>query len=207
MSKRIAMLFVFILLCTQCGVSVYASDAPIASMPSIAPITNLAPSANVTPLPALLLAPPSPTSPPISSVFYGASVTLTSSATAMPIPSPSPIPTPTPKTHRGITEGDTIRGELTHYCVCLKCCGKTDGITASGVAIRNGMRDPFIASCNWLPLGAIIDIDGQRYTIADRGGRGLSKVGRIDIFTPAGHRAALDLGRQRGVSMKLISLP
>ena len=122
-------------------------------------------------------------------------------------PTPTPTPAPAPKSHHGIAVGDIIHSELTHYCVCRKCCGKVDGVTASGLAIRNGMSDPFIASCNWLPLGAVVEIDGQRYTIADRGGKGLSKVGRIDIFTPAGHRAALDLGRRRGVSVKLISLP
>ncbi len=112
------------------------------------------------------------------------------------------------KTYNGITEGGIITGELTHYCVCLKCCGKTDGITASGLKIKNGVEpDIPVAACNWLPLGTIIEIDGSIHIIADRGGRNLDEVGRLDIFIPEGHRAALELGRIKGVKIEIVSLP
>ena len=40
----------------------------------------------------------------------------------------------------------------------------------------------------------VIEVDGVQYTVADRGGSGLSKAGKIDIFTPEGHAACLKKG-------------
>ncbi len=94
----------------------------------------------------------------------------------------------------GYHTGQTIRGRYTHYCSCSICCGKNDGITASGIKIYNGMANPYYVACNWLPLGSIIEVDGVRYTVVDRGGKGLSKPGRIDIFTPEGHAACYQKG-------------
>lgn len=94
----------------------------------------------------------------------------------------------------GFTVGQKISGRYSHYCVCKKCCGKENGVTASGAIIRNGMAEPYYVACNWLPLGTVINVNGQNYTVADRGGKGLSKVGRIDIFTPGGHQAAISAG-------------
>lgn len=104
-------------------------------------------------------------------------------------------------------EPGIITGDITYFCVCLKCCGKLDGITASGMVIKNGMENPYIASCNWLPFGTVIKIDGVEYTIMDRGGRSLDKVGRIDIFVPEGHEAALELGRDKNVDIEIVSRP
>lgn len=113
-----------------------------------------------------------------------------------------------PRTYNGITEGDIITGELTHYCICQKCCGKTDGITASGLKIENGVEpDIPVAACNWLPFGTIVEIDGKTYIIADRGGSELNKIGRLDIFTPEGHQAAIELGRIHGAKIEIISFP
>lgn len=111
-----------------------------------------------------------------------------------------------PRSYNGIFEGDIIDGEITHYDVCVKCCGKTDGVTASGFVIQNGVDDPYIAACNWLPFGAVIAIDGVEYTIRDRGGRGLSTFGRIDVFVPGGHAKALELGRKQA-ALVVVSLP
>lgn len=41
-------------------------------------------------------------------------------------------------------------------------------------------------------MGSVIKVNGQNYTVVDRGGSGLSTVGRIDIFTPEGHAAHTD---------------
>lgn len=38
--------------------------------------------------------------------------------------------------------------KATAYCSCPKCCGKSDGITASGKRAHNGT-----IACNWLPFG------------------------------------------------------
>ena len=56
------------------------------------------------------------------------------------------------------------------------------------------MADPYYVACNWLPLGSVISVNGKNYTVVDRGGSGLSARGRIDIYTPAGHQAALKGG-------------
>lgn len=91
--------------------------------------------------------------------------------------------------------GDVISGHKTHYCACKKCNGSSStGTTASGMKVYNGMADPYIVACNWLPLGSVIEVDGVQYTVADRGGSSLSTPGRIDIFTPAGHQACIQKG-------------
>ena len=97
-------------------------------------------------------------------------------------------------TKNGISEGDVISGRYTHYCACATCNGSSSGVTSSGKRIRNGMSNPYYIACNWLPLGTVIKVDGKKYTVVDRGGSGLSRKGRIDIFTPEGHSACYRYG-------------
>lgn len=94
----------------------------------------------------------------------------------------------------GYTLGDTVSGRYSHYCACSICNGNSRGITTSGRRIQNGMQNPYYVACNWLPLGSVIDVDGQLYTVVDRGGSSLSRKGRIDIFTPEGHSMCYTLG-------------
>lgn len=94
----------------------------------------------------------------------------------------------------GYHVGQVINGRYTHYCACAKCCGKANGITASGLKVYNGMENPYYIACNWLPLGSVVEVDGVEYTVVDRGGSGLSKQGRIDIYTPEGHAACYKKG-------------
>ncbi len=94
----------------------------------------------------------------------------------------------------GYTVGQKISGRYTHYCACATCNGNSRGITASGKRITNGMSNPYYVACNWLPLGTVIKVDSTNYTVVDRGGSGLSTVGRIDIFTPEGHAACYRYG-------------
>lgn len=91
----------------------------------------------------------------------------------------------------GYSVGQTIKGKYTHYCSCAKCCGKSNGVTASGKKVYTGMPNPYYVACNWLPLGSVISVNGTNYTVVDRGGSGLSSGGRIDIYTPEGHQAAI----------------
>lgn len=98
------------------------------------------------------------------------------------------------KSKNGYSVGQKIDGRFSHYCACATCNGNSRGITTSGKKIQNGMKDPHYIACNWLPLGSVISVDGTNYTVVDRGGSGLSRRGRIDIFTPGGHRECYRLG-------------
>ena len=98
------------------------------------------------------------------------------------------------KSKNGYTVGQKITGRYTHYCACARCNGNSRGITSSGKKIKNGMKNPHYIACNWLPLGTVIKVDGVNYTVVDRGGSGLSRKGRIDIFTPEGHSACFKYG-------------
>lgn len=151
--------------------------------------------------------------------------TPTQTATAKPTPkmtkrstptaTPKPTKRPTPKPARsGLRAGDTLRGSLTYYCCCPKCCGKhvkriSPGVyrskTASGMKVQTGKAPPYpIASCNWLPLGSQVEAGGVVYTIEDRGGGGLSRVGNLDVYVES-HAKALKLGR-RGATIKIVRI-
>ena len=80
---------------------------------------------------------------------------------------------------------------LTAYDACLKCCGKTDGITASGVKAQAGHT---IAAPKNVPFGTKLIIDGVEYTVEDRGGAIRNK--RLDIYFNT-HAEAKRFGKQR----------
>jgi 3D (Asp-Asp-Asp) domain-containing protein len=85
----------------------------------------------------------------------------------------------------------TITVEMTAYCPCEVCCGKTDGITATGVRAEVGMVavDP-----NVLRLGSKIYANGHGVMVAADVG-GAIKGNRIDKFMNT-HEEALKFGRQ-----------
>lgn len=109
------------------------------------------------------------------------------------------------RTYNGIAEGQIIGGKATHYCACAICNGSNSGSTASGMKIYNGMANPYIVACNWLPLGTKIKVNGVLYTVADRGGSGFNNVGRVDIFTPGGHAECYRLGSP-AVTIEIVQL-
>lgn len=78
---------------------------------------------------------------------------------------------------------------ISYYCPCEKCCGKSNGITASGTRAREGKTisvDPSV-----IPLGTEVIIDGHEYTAEDTGA---GIVGNhIDMFVES-HEKALQLG-------------
>lgn len=97
------------------------------------------------------------------------------------------------------SEENVSRGELcmrsigvfkiTHYCLCEKRCGKTDGVTASGTKATVGRTiavDPSV-----IPYGTEVMIDGVVYTAEDTGGAISGK--RIDILCES-HQEAIDRG-------------
>lgn len=80
---------------------------------------------------------------------------------------------------------------ITAYCHCSKCCGKSDGITASGVKAVQGVT---VATDKSMPFGTKIYIDGVGERIVqDRGGA--IKGNRIDLYFDS-HQEALNFGRQ-----------
>ena len=80
---------------------------------------------------------------------------------------------------------------LTAYCGCVKCCGKTDGITASGAKVQANRT---IAAPSSFAFGTKIEINGQTYIVEDRGGAINGK--RIDIYFNT-HKEALAFGVQK----------
>lgn len=79
----------------------------------------------------------------------------------------------------------------TAYCPCWECCGKTDGITSTGVKATAGKTvavDPSV-----IPYGSEIVIDDHTYIAEDCGG--VIKGDRIDIFFDS-HTEALEFGIQ-----------
>jgi len=81
--------------------------------------------------------------------------------------------------------------KLTAYCPCVKCCGKTDGITASGAKAVEGIT--VAADTSVLPFGTKIIIDGHEYTVQDRGGA--VKGNKIDVYFDS-HQRAIEFGVQ-----------
>lgn len=79
----------------------------------------------------------------------------------------------------------------TGYCSCASCCGKTNGVTASGVVAR--ANHTIAADTSVLPFGTQVVINGTVYTVEDRGGA--IRGNRIDIYF-ASHQEALNYGKQ-----------
>lgn len=86
---------------------------------------------------------------------------------------------------------------LTAYCACVKCCGKTDGITASGKKAVSGHT---VAAPSSFPFGTKLEINGKIYTVEDRGGAIQGK--RLDIYFDS-HQEALNFGRRTATVYKL----
>jgi 3D (Asp-Asp-Asp) domain-containing protein len=77
------------------------------------------------------------------------------------------------------------------YTAAADECGKSDGITASGVLVKENRT---IACPGWMPFGAKLDIEGMGvYTCEDRGGA--IKANHIDIYMQT-KKQAFAFGRQ-----------
>ena len=78
--------------------------------------------------------------------------------------------------------------KITAYCPCSKCCGKSNGITASGTKATAGRT---VAASSNFALGTKLNINGHIYTVEDRGGA--INGNKIDIFVNS-HSEALAWG-------------
>ena len=88
---------------------------------------------------------------------------------------------------------------LTAYCSCEECCGKSDGITASGVKARPNHT---IAAPSEFAFGTKLMINGIEYTVEDRGGA--IKDNRIDVYFDS-HQEAINFGKQKNIDVYRIS--
>ena len=79
---------------------------------------------------------------------------------------------------------------LTGYCPCVQCCGKSDGVTASG---KHATANHTIAADSRYAFGTQMIILGQVYTVEDRGGA--INGNHIDIYFNT-HAEALQFGKK-----------
>ncbi len=75
--------------------------------------------------------------------------------------------------------------KLTAYCACSKCCGKSDGITASGTKATAGRT----VAASGFSFGTELYINGNTYVVEDRG----VPSGVIDIYFDS-HSEAMNFG-------------
>lgn len=94
------------------------------------------------------------------------------------------------KTYKGYTS--LGKYTLTAYCGCSRCCGKSDGITASGKKAK--ANHTIAVDTKKIPLGTVILINGKKYVAEDTGGAIKGK--KIDIYFSS-HSEALKFGRQK----------
>ncbi len=78
--------------------------------------------------------------------------------------------------------------KVTAYCACMQCCGKTNGITASGT---QATANRTIAAPSTFAFGTKVVMNGITYTVEDRGGA--IQGNRIDIYMDT-HQEALQWG-------------
>jgi 3D (Asp-Asp-Asp) domain-containing protein len=78
---------------------------------------------------------------------------------------------------------------ITGYCSCASCCGKTNGVTASGTYATAGRT--VAADTSKLPFGTKVVIEGHTYTVEDVGGA--VNGNHIDVFFSS-HSKALEWG-------------
>lgn len=86
------------------------------------------------------------------------------------------------------TSGQSGVYKVTAYCSCMQCCGKTNGITASGAYAT---ANHTIAAPSTFAFGTQVVINGMTYTVEDRGGA--IQGNRIDIYMNS-HQEALAWG-------------
>lgn len=77
----------------------------------------------------------------------------------------------------GTATGPTRIFKVTAYCSCAKCCGKVTGRTASG---SHAVAGKTVAASGQFAFGTKLNINGQEYTVEDRGGA--IQGNRIDIY-------------------------
>lgn len=88
----------------------------------------------------------------------------------------------------GKTKATAGTYKVTAYCACAQCCGKTNGITASGTRATAGRT---VAAPANFAFGTKLDIGGNTYVVEDRGGA--IQGNKIDVYMNS-HADALRWG-------------
>ena len=88
----------------------------------------------------------------------------------------------------GKTKATAGTYKVTAYCACAQCCGKTNGITASGTRATAGRT---VAAPANFAFGTKLYIGGNTYVVEDRGGA--IQGNKIDIYMNS-HADALRWG-------------
>ena len=91
--------------------------------------------------------------------------------------------------------------KLTSYCPCIKCCGKTDGITYSGVKAVEGVT--IAADIRKLPIGTKVYIDGLGERVVQDIG-GAIKGNKIDVFFDKHSDCYNSIANRSGVKVWII---
>ena len=101
-----------------------------------------------------------------------------------------PEPTPKPPTKTSLGEFKTYG-----YDICMECCGKVNGITASGVKAVVGVT----VATDWaaIPKGTVIEIEGIGTRVVQDNGPGIK--GRILDVLVSNHAEAYKVTNTRKV--------
>jgi len=102
---------------------------------------------------------------------------------------PEQIPVPVQEPSRGER---VLMMEATAYCSCAKCCGKSNGITATGAQASSRT---IAADWNVLPPGTEVHIEGIGYRVVEDRGGGI-KGNKLDVWFPS-HQEAWKYGRRQ----------
>ena len=147
----------------------------------------------------------------LAALAAGVALVVTVKAAATEGPAASPTEAPTISDDGRLPGDDTPAQEpvqldqahvlesvvITHYDVCERCCGKVDGITASGV--RATPYSTVAVDPALIPLGSVVLVDYgdgaglRRYRAEDTGGA--VKGSHIDLCVGS-HAEALQLGKR-----------
>ena len=87
---------------------------------------------------------------------------------------------------------------LTAYCGCSRCCGKSNGKTATGVKAK--ANHTIAVDPKTIPYGTEVLINGQKYVAEDCGSAVKGK--HIDIFFST-HKEAVKFGKQKAEVFKI----
>lgn len=130
------------------------------------------------------------TTEPITTVAHTTTVPTTEITTTKQVTTTKATTTTPVSTTVAPTKGkSTTTFKVTAYCACAKCCGKSDGITASGTRATQGRT--IAADPRYYPYGTKIILNGRTYIVEDCGGA--IKGNRIDLYFDS-HQDALNWG-------------